>query len=171
MGTLTSIEPGQRHPVLTGNGLFNIFYVNELLVKLLHQHEPHPSLFHAYDEAMNGLLEKAKAQPVLRVFEKRMLASLGYGLILDADVNGDRIVPGISYHYLTESGPVPCGGSQRQATRISGETLIALSKEALTQSRALLESRQLMRAVIKKLLGNKTLTSRALYQHHAENGR
>jgi len=171
MGTLTFIEPGQPHPVLTGKGLLNIFYINELLVKLLHQHEPHPELFDAYDQALNGLLEKAREQPVLRLFEKRMLASLGYGLILDSDVNGSRIMPGVNYNYLTESGPVPYEAPQNGAVKISGQTLIALSNGDLNRDTALFESRQLMRMVIKKLLGNKTLTSRELYKYHLENAR
>ncbi|MCW5626173.1 MAG: DNA repair protein RecO, partial [Burkholderiales bacterium] len=70
-------------PQLAGVALLCGFYLNELLVKALIREDAHEELFDAYDEAIRAL-GSGDGGPgdVLRRFEKRLLAELGYGLVL-----------------------------------------------------------------------------------------
>lgn len=162
LGVLTQVEPGLAGPPATGRALLPLFYVNELLVRLLHRHEPHPEIFDAYEAALAGLASAAAEQAILRVFEKRLLQALGYGLVLNADTEGGGIKADGDYTYLVERGPVP--GTAPGGLSISGRALLALAEENLADQRILGEAKQLMRLALGNLLGERQLGSRALYE-------
>ena len=165
LGTLTLAEPlPGKHPHGYG-GILTVFYINELLVRLLHRHEPHPELFDAYEEALVKLHDASTEQQVLRIFEKRLLEALGYGLVLDADTGGNAIRPDGHYNYRLEQGPVPCAVANEGGLIISGRTLRALAQEEFIDDSILAEAKQLMRMVLRNLLGDKPLASRELYNH------
>lgn len=170
LGLLTLAEPGPDHALPAGRRLLSVFYINELLVKLLHRHEPHPELFDAYDNTLRGLSQDLPEQTLLRVFEKRLLEALGYGLALNADADGNRIRGEESYHYLPERGPVLRGEGASEGAKVSGRTLLALAAEDLEKGAALAEAKQLMRLVIGKLLAGRPLASRELHRFHLERG-
>src|SRR6478752_3340734 len=65
--------------------LMSAFYLNELLLKLTHRHDPVPAMFDAYHDTLELLKASAPLEPTLRIFEKRLLDQLGYGLELDID--------------------------------------------------------------------------------------
>src|SRR6185295_12993660 len=116
LGTLMSAEWGGGQPSLSGIGLMCGFYLNELLMRLLPRDDPHEALFDAYGEALARLtagtaLALPNAGPaqaaILRGFERRMLAELGYAPVLDRDAsNGARIEAAKHYAYEAERGPV-----------------------------------------------------------------
>ena len=173
LGTLTQAEAAsdERAPVTAA---LSMFYVNELLVRLLHRNEPHPELFDSYCEAMDNLAEGQGEQAALRVFEKRLLQCLGYGLALETDVDGNPVQPGARYQYLLERGPTPVVAAHCDGIGISGRTLLALAGEDLGVPAShcaivLGEAKQLMRAALGRLLGDKPLRSRALYRSHLDN--
>jgi recombinational DNA repair protein (RecF pathway) len=56
------------------------WYCTELVLSLTVRHDPQPGLFACYGEALAGLRRGFAQQKVLRLFEKRMLDLLGYGL-------------------------------------------------------------------------------------------
>ena len=53
--TLRQAEWAGGPAMLTGAALFSGFYLNELLMKLLARHDPHPALFDAYAQTLPGL--------------------------------------------------------------------------------------------------------------------
>lgn len=59
--------------------LMSAWYCSELVLTLTARHDPQPELFACYREALAGL-RGASQQRVLRLFEKRMLDLLGYGI-------------------------------------------------------------------------------------------
>ena len=70
-------------------------------MRLLHRHESHPELFVAYNQALVRLNNHDPEEVTLRIFEKYLLESLGYGLILDHDViTGEPINQDQDYYYL-----------------------------------------------------------------------
>ena len=165
LGTLTGAEPCHGVTPHGAGGLLTVFYVNELLVRLLHRHEPHPQLFDAYAEALDRLADSATEQVTLRLFEKRLLEALGYGLALVADTEGNAIRPDRDYNYLPEQGPAPGVAPDPGALKISGRTLLALAEENLGDEVILAEAKQLMRKVLGGLLGDRPLASRELYRY------
>ena len=164
LGTLTQVEPGHDRNPQAAAGLLTVFYLNELLARLLHRHEPHAELFDSYTEAMEKLTDTATEQVTLRIFEKRLLEALGYGLALDADTGGNAIRPDQDYNYLVEQGPAPAVSPGPDSLVISGRTLLALAQENLDDDIVLAEAKQLMRRALGNLLGDKPLVSRELYQ-------
>ncbi len=170
LGTLTQVEPCPGNQSYGAAGLLTVFYVNELLVRLLHRHEPHPELFDAYEEAMGQLKNTSTEQITLRIFEKRLLEALGYGLVLDADTGGNAIKADGNYNYLLEQGPVPCISAGTGGLKISGRTLLALVEENLSDDSILAEAKQLMRMALGNLLGGKPLVSRELYNFNLNMG-
>ena len=145
------------------------FYVNELLVRLLHQHEPHPELFDLYNKAIFDLSAAKPVDAILRIFEKGLLESLGYGLMLDQDVDdGLAIEAGKKYYYLFDSGPMKQTPLTGNYIEITGNSLLALEQGSLQNKTELEESKRLMRFILQSHLGTKPLASRALYKAYTQ---
>lgn len=169
MPTLTEVEtigPGLQ---LQGEAVISAFYLNELLMRLLHRHESHPELFDAYLAAL-GRLQSGQARPgALRYFEKHLLDSLGYGLVLDHDVeSGKPIDPEKRYYYLINRGPCLQKPVNASMVEITGNTLLALDSGEFDGCASLAEVRQLMRLTLNGYLGQKPLASRDLYRAYIE---
>jgi len=161
---LTGAECYSPPHQLMAEALLCGIYLNELLIKLLHRYDPHPGLFVAYQEALNGLQSNQKHQITLRLFEKQLLLELGYALQLDK-IHGtnEQIVPEHMYFFDPAHGLIPCVNKSTQANVFSGASLLALHMEEFTQSDYLRDAKRLLRIAITSLLDNKPLRSRELF--------
>ena len=88
--TLVDVEAEAPNAMLQGMVLMSGFYVNELLLRLLRRHDPHPQLFLYYDQLLQRLARLEGDNPpelaiALRLFEKVLLDEIGYGLVLACD--------------------------------------------------------------------------------------
>jgi len=165
LGLLTSAEPDGYVQGLAGKALFSGFYLNELLMRLVHRFDAHPELFHYYALAVEALSRAQRTEAVLRVFEKRMLESIGYGLVLDRDIDSGEPIHGENaYRYQTDWGPISLLSGDGDGVRVAGETLLALAHERLEDERVLDEAKQLMRTVLRRYLGDKPLATRVLFR-------
>jgi len=70
---LTSAEPHVENTPLPSRQVMSGFYLNELIMTLITRHDPQPALFDDYAEALRRLASDATPEPVLRIFEKRLL--------------------------------------------------------------------------------------------------
>ncbi|MDX1252546.1 MAG: DNA repair protein RecO [Gammaproteobacteria bacterium] len=169
-GDLLTLEAAEEHgimPVLKGDALLSGFYLNELLLRLLQRHDPHPALLDRYDAALRVLAEYAHQdtglQRVLRGFERHLLQETGYGLVLDRDVaTGLPIAAEGVYRYDLERGPVRYTGGDA-ALILQGRSLIALAGDALDDAVVLREAKRLLREALAVHLGPRPLRSRELY--------
>ena len=168
--TLNQVEIDHPVSVPEQDRLISAFYINELVIRLLHQHEAHPDLFIVYDATLAELSKKDKdQQAIIRIFEKRLLQSLGYGLVLDHDVGtGMPIVDDNEYYYQAEHGPTMDVPKGMDYVSVSGITLKSLAQENLTGRKVLDQSKKLMRYILQKHLGQKPLASRSLYASYVE---
>src|SRR5690606_28460187 len=97
----------------------------------------------------------------LRVFEKRLLDALGYGLVLDVDavtqapVEADRM-----YHYRLDQGAVRALDVAEGSLVFPGSSLLSLAREELTTPAALSDARRLLRAALERCLDGRELKSR-----------
>src|SRR5688572_17332009 len=84
---LTTAEPDGESLTLPPRQILSGFYLNELIINLTTRHDPQPQLFSDYGHALRRLVTDAAPDQALRVFEKRLLESIGYGLefVVDAD--------------------------------------------------------------------------------------
>jgi DNA repair protein RecO (recombination protein O) len=84
-GQLTGVEHvAPAAAQLPASQLMSAYYANELLLRLLPKGDPHPRLYGAYAALVNALAApQADPAGALRIFEKRLLGELGYGLNLE----------------------------------------------------------------------------------------
>lgn len=73
-------DPRQSRDPLPPSRLMSAYYLSELILALTLRHDPQPQLFEHYATALRGLRQADSAPCVLRLFEKRLLDVLGYGL-------------------------------------------------------------------------------------------
>ena len=92
--TLVSAEHSGRSLMLSGERLYSGFYLNELLIRLLVEHDPQQYLFDHYLNIMTSLADGEPIEPALRLFERNLLDEAGYGLMIDTDiVSGHPAIP------------------------------------------------------------------------------
>lgn len=160
--TLRAAEWYGAFRLLNGRALICGFYLNELLLKLLHRDDPHDALFDAYEQTLRALLEGADHAVALRCFEKRLLSELGYALILDRDAEtGQPLQAHRRYQYRIDHGPVAADAAQN-GLELIGQTLIDINADNYVSAVTLQQSKSLMRLLIGHYLGNQTLHSRQL---------
>ncbi len=161
--TLGKIEPVGGLYKLTGNKILLGIYANELLTKLLHAHDPHVLVYESYQDLLQSLQTKENPEIKLRLFEKTLLAEIGYGLQLNKDSIGEPIQPDIEYSYQLESGFIKSQSSQPNLPKFSGNSLLNLAADNLQDPETLKDSKRLMRLVFGHLLQNNPLKSRELF--------
>ena len=161
--TLYRAETVAGHVQLAGLSLLCGFYLNELVLKLLPREDPHENLYEVYEQALTALRGDAPPAWALRRFEKELLRELGYGLLLDRDVEGAPIEVAGRYTYVLEAGPRLLTEAERDApVDLSGSTLLELAADDFRRPGTLQESRALMRYVLSHYLGGQELHTRQL---------
>lgn len=167
--TLRSAEWRGAFRLLGGRALICGFYLNELLLKLLHRDDAHDALFDAYEQTLQALLgagNSAEHAIVLRCFEKRLLSELGYALNLEHDADTQQPLQAQRrYQYVVERGPVELSGEPRGGTgglELLGQTLIDMNHDNYASPVTQQQSKSLMRLLIGHYLGHQTLHSRQL---------
>lgn len=151
-------------PILGGERLYCLFYINELVVRLTATHDPNPQLYQVYEDALAGLTGVGGIEELLRHFEKQLLDALGFGLQLDCEAGSGRALEEeCNYLYDVERGPLQCGPESR-GIKLHGATLIALASGSELAPRALREAKLLMRHVLNHHLDGRPLTSRKLFE-------
>ena len=163
LGNLLSAEWAGGLAPLGGRGLMCGFYLNELLLRLLPRDDPHEALFDAYAGSLKALAAGEPHAAVLRAFEKRLLAELGYALVLERDASsGAPIDPGRRYIYEPERGPIPANGTGGADLSVSGRTLLDVAADDYARAETRDEARVLMRTLIGQRLHGQTLHTRTV---------
>ena len=159
--TLTGAERAEHCAPLPPACLLAAFYLNELLIRLTTRHDPHPELFDHYHEALARLRAGAPLEPVLRIFEKRLLQGLGYGLDLTTEArSGKRIEADEYYHFRAGKGLMPARAGAGSA--LAGRSLLDLAGESLTGARALDDARRVLQAALAACLEGRPLATRGV---------
>ena len=161
--TLTAAEADKPRYILQASSALCGLYINELMVKLLPLNLPEVEIFTAYKNVLFSLQDTDNMEVELRLFEKRLLVNLGYGLVLDHEVETDQLIDeNYRYIYRPDAGLYRFNEGSNEPS-ISGRSLQHLINERDFDTQSLLEIKQLMRSVIHFYLGGKPLQSRALF--------
>ena len=167
--TLRGAEWAGGAAMLTGAALFSGFYLNELLMKLLARHDPHPALFDAYAQTLPAFAanDDTLAQAALRAFELTLLMEVGVLPDLSAvTLTTQPVVEAQRYTLLPEAG---VGAPRQGEPEVAGSVLIGLqaalehgSLPALQQAcmAALPELKALLRGLLHYHLGSSVLRTR-----------
>jgi DNA repair protein RecO (recombination protein O) len=160
-GQLTAAEFDGTVSSLPPDRLVSGFYLNELLLKLFARHDGHPDVFSLYGATLEALKVDAEGVRPLRVFEKRLLDALGYGLALEREVGTDRpLEQRYAYRYRLDQGATRIEGVAEGIDIFSGRTLLAVAREDFADPAVCAEARTLLRAALDRCLDGKELRSR-----------
>jgi DNA repair protein RecO (recombination protein O) len=166
LGNLIGAEWSGALRPLRGRGLMCGFYLNELLLRLLAREDAHEALFDHYDAALLRLAAGTDFASILRNFEKRMLAELGYAPLLERDAASRPIDPAARYVYEPERGPMLLNNSLNNSiskqTSVSGQTLLDVAADDYERAQTRDEARMLMRTLITQRLHGQELHTRAI---------
>jgi DNA repair protein RecO (recombination protein O) len=163
LGNLISAEWSGAIQSLAGRALMCGFYLNELLLRLLPRDDPHEALFDFYGEALRGLAAGSEQGAVLRSFEKRLLAELGYAPLLEREAaSGAPIEPERRYVYEPDRGPMPTNRASNGDLVVSGQTLLDLAADEFARPETRDEARLLLRALIGERLHGQVLHTRTV---------
>jgi DNA repair protein RecO (recombination protein O) len=158
---LTGAERAGHVPPLPPGSLLAAFYLNELLLRLTTHHDPLPALHDHYHDALAELRAGAPAVICLRLFEKRLLELLGYGLDLATEAHTGRpLEPEGYYHFRPGEGLVRA--RSREPRSLSGRSLLALESGSLRDARELGDARRVLRAALEACLEGRPLATRTV---------
>ncbi|HEV7138015.1 MAG TPA: DNA repair protein RecO [Steroidobacteraceae bacterium] len=159
-GQLTGAESGESVPPVPAGSLMAGFYLNELLLKLTTRHDPMVEVFDDYRRALEGLRAGRRIEGVLRIFEKRLLEAVGYGVDLTSEARtGKRVEAAGFYRFEASQGMVPAREADAQA--VAGSSLLALAREELgEEGRGLEDARRVLKAVLAERLEGKEIVTR-----------
>lgn len=161
--TLTEIEAQAPSYNLHGKYLFSGFYLNELLTRLLLEHDPCPEIFQRYHSALQQLSQEEALEPLLRRCELGFLHDLGYSVNLHLDSStGLTLDENGWYRYVPEQGLV-ITEMDRGLEAYQGGFLLAISRDDYSNAETLRQAKRLTRSLLRPLIGNKPLKSRELF--------
>jgi len=161
---ITQIEPNGYHGRLQGDCLLSAFYLNELLMRMLHKYDPHPALYTNYHQTLLELHAQPLQQKFLRIFEKKLLENIGYGLPLTHDAFSHQpICEDAQYYFHADEGFEKCEAERVGLPQFSGASLSAFATENLVSDKCLADAKRLIRLVLNPLLGQRALLTRELF--------
>lgn len=160
--SLTAHEPVE-HRWLQGDALFCGLYANEITLRALRRYRAEESLFDAYQRLMIGLAgargRGAELEIPLRCFELELLSNIGYGINLNVDAEGRKLIEGDWYQFDPDSGLRRAEAAQQS---FSGEALAAIRRRAFDEKEVRQAALQLARAALAPHIGPGPLLSREL---------
>lgn len=160
MGTLTGAELNGAPISLGGEALMAAYYLNELIINLLHRHDPQPEMFSLYGNTLRQLLGSEQVVAGLREFELDLLSLLGYGVVLDRESEtGAELQSNQHYEYRLGVGPVLVREQHGDMVFLGGE-LAAVGRREFAGAGTLRCANRLLRQVIAYHLNGKELKSR-----------
>ncbi len=160
LGTLTGAEINDRAQSLVGDALMAGYYVNELLLYLLHRHDPQSEIFVVYEETLAALAGGFDVVSTLRGFEIELLRLSGYALNLETEARTDRpLQPGQAYEFRPDEGAVPV--ERREGAMVfTGAQLLAIAAQDFESDECRRDAGRLLRRVIHYQLDGRELKTR-----------
>ena len=149
---------------LQGDHLYAGFYVNELIMYLLHKDEAHAELFLSYQDCLKKLSKKQETNVILRYFELALLAELGYGVNFKHDARNDADIDENKYYqHDFDLGISEYRGDDQSVLKITGDTLIALDNRELCTDQHKKEAKRLLRRILEFYLEGRPIKAREFF--------
>ena len=144
--TLLDLEWVGGIPMLQGAALISGYYMNEWLRRGLARDDVHEGLFDAYQHSLADLSLSAVAEhaAVLRAFEFKFLAQLGFGVPIHGEFEPTQ-------QYSINNAP-----------QVMGQTLIDMQNGDFSAPQTAQESKMLLRFWLQQHVGDKPLYTRNL---------
>lgn len=162
--SLNQLEPFGSPILLEGNSLLAGLYLNEIIVLLLHQHDPHPDIFNYYCKSIIALNQHQEIEPILRYFEKNLLVALGFGFSwTHASDTLNPVSTAQWYAFRPDFGFCENLKNFNHQTVFNGAHLLAIAQNEFNNPEVLRTAKQIMRMAMQVRLGSKVIKSRELF--------
>jgi DNA repair protein RecO (recombination protein O) len=150
---------------LTGKQLITGLYLNELLTHFIQVWDAYTELFCIYEKTLTGLQEKSLDEKIIRLFEKKLLEELGYGLFPRTESAISRAWQADAfYRFVATEGWVKSDWTNTTDLHLySGKVLLAIAKEEWCDEKISQDAKRLMRQVLTDLMNAKPIYSRQLF--------
>lgn len=159
-----SLRESQRQLSLNSRtALYSGLYINELLVRLLHEGEANLTLFAAYEWIIVKLASETDIADYLRAFEYTLLQSLGYPLSFEHDADEALIDANHVYYLAPNQGFISAKRQADNRQYFDGATLLSIGALHWSDD-ARTAAKHINRAALAQLLGDKPLMSRQLFR-------
>jgi len=159
---LTKIDSGGMQTPLAYNKIVYGLYLNELIIKLVHEGDVCSNIFNAYDDSLTQLRKNDDIEFILRIFEKKLLKEIGYGVDFTKEYKcGTTIEECKDYKLDPENGFYHDNNLKSKRT-YSGANIIAIGRNQFTNKEIYRDAKEIMRIVISHKLRNKKIVSRNL---------
>ncbi len=163
--TLTGFD-SISHRWLTGDALYAGLYLNELLLRLLRDDDPHPVLFAGYERTLDELTV-GTGEAALRMFERLVLKECGYEVTFGVDAeSGEPVRAQLSYRFVPDVGFHAVNEAVDDRLVFAGATLRAIAADDYADAGVRRSAKQIMRRALAPHLGDKPIGSRALYRRN-----
>ncbi|MFN4265842.1 MAG: DNA repair protein RecO [Aquabacterium sp.] len=153
-----------------GPALLPGFYLNELLMRMLARHDPHPGLFDAYALTLQAMGEPTLLQAALRSFELILLRELGHLPDLGVlTVSHQPVRAGERYELSPQLGVVAArweGDADASPVTLDGEVLLALAQAMSPTAPSAAAWVPALMGVCLQALGELKAISRGLIHYH-----
>jgi len=160
-GQLTAVEFDGAFLALPPGRLVSGCYINELLINLVARHDEQADVFGLYAQTIETLKTCEDLLRPLRVFEKRLLEAIGYGLQLEREAqSGAPILPEHTYLYRLDHGAARVAGVADGGALFSGASLLSLAREELADAASCADARRLLRGALDRCLEGRELKTR-----------
>lgn len=137
------------------------FYLNELVLKLTTRDDPQPALFDDYATTIARLMRGGDLETSLRIFEKRLLDALGYGVDLLAEAQSGRAIEPRA-HYVFRPAHGLALASADASGAVTGRSMLGLAHESFAAACDVDDARRVLRAALDHCLEGRELTTRAV---------
>lgn len=149
LGTLTAMETESGAVARIPRHVLSAYYVNELIIRALRPGDAQSDVFELYERFLLDI-EQGDEANVLRLFERDLLESLGYGLQLEKTRSGQSVRADGQYQFDVMEGPVE---SEAGPGTVSGTSLLALHGGRFDTPQSLLDAKRLLRQALDLHLG------------------
>jgi DNA repair protein RecO (recombination protein O) len=118
----------QLHGPIPADRVLSAYYLSELMLTLTVRHDPQPELFAGYAQALTGLRTGTSVERELRLFEKRTLDAIGYGMAELDSVDFDNAADVIRIRPLLRQALGRCLEGRALKTRDVARSLAQFGK-------------------------------------------
>lgn len=155
-----------RHDV-SGDRLVCAFYCNELLMSLIHRHDPHPKLFEIYQDTVLQMgIEDSEVSLAnnLRNFEQSIMKEAGYEVSFLTESDGKTLIEDHSY-YSFQAGQGFVRETVDSPNNVKGVVIKSLygANHAPSDPEIASEAKRLMRRILVQTMGKRNIVSRELF--------
>lgn len=164
MKLITSFETDHHFLNLLGTYVYAGFYLNELLVRLLPEHDVINGLFERYEATLYAFHLGRDIEPMLREFERELLQGLGYGIPYDVDCLTHQPIMDNQYYCLSiQQGFYVALTDTDPRYVIAGQDINAIARRDYQSPAVRLLAKKINRLLLQPILGKKPLKSRELF--------